>query len=97
MQLRNSGTISQNDDEWKMEIGHNDQRKLEKCLTLNEKTVQSFIFFAGGFETTSTTMSCCLYELCKAHEIQREVHAKIDPVLKKYNGKLTYDSINEMK
>lgn len=87
VQLRKCGTIAQNDDEWKM----------GKCLTLNEMTAQSFIFFAGGFETTSTIMSFCLYELCKAQEIQRNVHAEIGTVLKKYNGKLTNDSITEMK
>lgn len=42
-------------------------------------------------------MSFCLYELAKAPEIQAKVHSEIDAVLKKHNGQLTYDAMNEMK
>lgn len=94
MQLRNSGTISQSDDDWKTQT---DQSSKQKHLTLNEMTAQSFIFFTAGFETTSTTISFCLYELSRASEIQRKVHDEIDSVLSKYDGKLTYDAMNEMK
>lgn len=103
MQLRNTGTIAQNDDEWKTEIDRTKQnsgraaRKIMKCLTLDEMTAQSFIFFTAGFETTSTTQSFCLYELAKAPEIQSKVHTEIDSVLEKHNGQLTYDSLSEMK
>lgn len=95
MQLRNSGTIAQSDDDWKTGIDKNNKEK--KCLTLDEMTAQAFIFFAAGFETTSTTMSFCLYELAKFPDVQNKAHAEIDEVLAKHNGQLTYDSMNEMK
>lgn len=98
MQLRNKGSITQNDDdEWKTEFECVKNDGSGKFLSLNEMTAQSFIFFAGGFETTSTTMSFCLYELAKATEIQKKIHDEIDQVLAKFNGELSYDSVSEMK
>lgn len=96
MQLRDSGSIAENDDEWQTNINENNSKK-GKCLTLQEMTAQSFVFFAAGFETSSTTQSFCLYELARAHDIQNIVHKEIDAVLSKYSGKLTYDAMNEMK
>lgn len=95
MQLRNSGTISQSDDDWKTQTDQSSKPK--EFLTLNEMTAQAFIFFTAGFETSSTTISFCLYELSKAPKIQKKVHDEIDSVLSKYDGKLTYDAMNEMK
>lgn len=97
MQLRDSGNITQNDDEWQTNICDGSDKKQGKCLTLMEMTAQSFIFFAAGFETTSTTMAFCLYELSKSQDIQRRVHEEIDAVLVKHHGQLTYDAMNEMK
>lgn len=98
LMLRDSGSITQNDDEWQTKINEtNNNDKPGECLTLSEMTAQSYIFFAAGFETSSTTMSFCLYELSKATDIQCKVHREIDAILSKYDGKLTYDALNEMK
>lgn len=97
MQLRDSGSIAENDDEWQTNINKNANKKPGHCLTLQEMTAQSFVFFGAGFETSSTTQSFCLYELAKSQDIQSKVHKEIDAVLSKYGGKLTYDAINEMK
>ncbi|KYB24705.1 cytochrome P450 6BK2 [Tribolium castaneum] len=66
-------------------------------LTLEEIAAQSFVFFIAGFETSSTTMTFALYELAKNQEIQSQVREEIDAVLKKHDGKITYDSIQDMK
>lgn len=95
IQLRNTGNISQNDDEWK--TNNDADNKNGKCLSLDEMTAQSFIFFAAGFETSSTAMSFCLYELSRLPDIQRKVYDEIVSVLSKYGGKLTYEAMNEMK
>lgn len=50
-----------------------------------------------GFETSSTTITFCMYELAKNREIQQRVHQEIDDVLKRHGGKITYESISEMK
>lgn len=92
VQLRNSGTVAL-DDEWDTVIKADES---QKTMTLNEICAQAFVFFAAGFETSSTTLSYCLYELAKNQEIQRRVHSEIDKVLKEYNGQLTYEAVSAM-
>lgn len=57
---------------------------------------QAFIFFAAGFETSSSATSFTLHQLAYHPEVQRKAQADIDRVLTKYNGKLSYDAIKEM-
>ncbi|XP_072941991.1 probable cytochrome P450 6a13 [Epargyreus clarus] len=63
----------------------------EICLA-----AQLFIFFAAGFETSSTATSFTLHQLAYHPNIQYEIQAQIDDILKKYDGKLCYDSVSEM-
>lgn len=92
VQLRNGIDISE-DDQWKIterEDGKHD-------LSLEEIAAQAATFFAAGFETSSTTLSFCMYEIAKRPDIQQRLHDEIDEVLERYNGQFTYDSLNEMK
>jgi cytochrome P450 family 6 len=41
----------------------------------------AFVFFIGAFETSSSTMALCLYELSKNPSLQRKVQLEIDTVL----------------
>ncbi|XP_001649311.2 probable cytochrome P450 6d5 [Aedes aegypti] len=91
IQLRNTGTVSV-DERWDVETSTN-----YKKLTIGEVAAQAHVFFLAGFETSSSTMSFCLYELAKNPEVQRKVQAEIDSVTALHGGKLTYDSINEMR
>lgn len=93
MQLRNGGSV-QSDGQWETAFGNELDNKQ---LSIDEVTAQAFVFYLAGFETTSTTMSFCLYELAKNPEIQQKVHEEIDTVLKKHNGAVTYESVSEMK
>ncbi|KAF2896691.1 hypothetical protein ILUMI_09488 [Ignelater luminosus] len=65
-------------------------------LKMNELTAQAFIFFAAGFETSSTTLTFCLFELVQNPKLQDKVREEIDIVLERYNGKLTYDAVIEL-
>lgn len=65
-------------------------------MSVEEIAAQAFLFFAAGFETSSSTLSFCLYELAKNPEVQKKVHEDIDRVLKKHNGEITYESVSEM-
>jgi cytochrome P450 len=64
---------------------------------MNSLAAQAFVFFLGGYETSSTTMTFCLYELSLHQDIQDRLREEIDDVLQKYDGKLTYEGIQEME
>jgi len=64
---------------------------------MDELAAQVFIFFIGGFETSSTTMSFCLYELAINPDIQQLVQDDIDNVLQKHDGEITYEAIQQME
>ncbi|KAL4717198.1 hypothetical protein ACJJTC_017085 [Scirpophaga incertulas] len=59
-------------------------------------TAQVFVFFAAGFETSSSATSYTLHELAYNPEIQAKAQAEIDRVLAKHDNKLSYDAIKEM-
>jgi cytochrome P450 family 6 len=64
-------------------------------LTLDEIAAQAFVFFTGGFESTSLTITSALYELAKNPEMQDKLRAEI---LDKCGGEeMTYESLSEMK
>ncbi|XP_078034045.1 uncharacterized protein LOC144468454 [Augochlora pura] len=68
-----------------------------KELTIEDMTAQAFIFFFGGFESTSTLMCFAAYEVGVNPEIQRRLQEEIDDVLEKSNGEVTYEAVNDMK
>ncbi|XP_013191571.1 cytochrome P450 6B6 [Amyelois transitella] len=57
---------------------------------------QVFVFFAAGFETSSSATSFTLHQLAYYPEVQKKVQQDIDKVLAKYDDKLCYDAIKEM-
>lgn len=65
-------------------------------LTIQEIVSQSFIFFVAGYETSSSTMMFCLFELAKRPEIQSLARKHIVEVLKKHDGELTYECLQDM-
>lgn len=69
-----------------------------ECITVNEIASHAFLFFLAGFETTSTVLVYCLYELALGDQkyIQNLAREEITTVLKKYDGNLCYEAIGEM-
>jgi len=66
-------------------------------VTMDVIAAQAFVFFVAGFETTSTTMTFCLYELARNPDIQERVRNEIDTVLERHGGNITYEAISEME
>lgn len=60
------------------------------------KIAQCYLFFAAGFETTSTALAYIMMELALNKSIQNKVRDEIIETLEKYNGQITYDSVKEM-
>lgn len=67
-------------------------------LELNDKLLvaQVFIFFAAGFETSSSATSFTLHQLAFNPEVQKKVQDEIDRVLSKHDKKLSFDAIKVM-
>lgn len=92
VQLRNNGTV-QLDDQWETVITNDNCKQ----ISVKELAAHAYLFYIAGFETTSATMSYCLYEMANNQEIQRKAQEEIDAVLERNGGKMTYESLNEMK
>nr|QBA57460.1 CYP6AB53 [Heortia vitessoides] len=58
---------------------------------------QAFVFFAAGFETSSSTSSFTLHQLAFHPEAQEKCQKEIDEVLQKYENKLCYEAVKDMK
>lgn len=87
-----------------MECGKIDGHDSDETNELNFKldflsvTAQAFVFFIAAFETTSSTMALCLYELTKNPELQRKVQKEIDDVFKAETTEMiSFDSMSELK
>lgn len=57
---------------------------------------QCFVWFIGGYETSSITITFTLYELAQNLEVQKKAQEEIDTILSKHDGNLTYDVLQEM-
>jgi cytochrome P450 family 6 len=94
IEIKNKGTL---DTEGKTNGTSEADNVNDAGLTMNETAAQAFVFFAAGFETSSTAMSFCLYELAMNRDIQERVQKEIDAALRKYEDKITYEAIQEME
>ncbi|KAK9696686.1 Cytochrome P450 [Popillia japonica] len=77
--------------------GKNENETSGSGLTMEELAAQAFVFFLAGFETSSTLMNFCLYELSQNEDVQEKARKDILDTLRKHGGEITYDSVMEMK
>ncbi|EZA59932.1 Cytochrome P450 6a2 [Ooceraea biroi] len=57
---------------------------------------QSFVFFAAGFETSSTTIAFAMYELARNHKVQEKLRDEMKQILSSCsNGTISYDDIKK--
>ncbi|XP_046999428.1 cytochrome P450 6k1-like [Schistocerca americana] len=93
IQLKNKGCVDSDKQRERREGDEDDTWK----LSIDDVAAQAFVFFAAGFETSSTTMSFALHELAHHPGIQTRLQEEIDTVLKQNNGQITYDAVNSMQ
>ncbi|XP_068081311.1 cytochrome P450 6k1 [Anabrus simplex] len=89
VQIKNKGRID--DDTSIIRVGGVNLEYTEEDITAHALT-----FFIDGFETSSVALSFALYELALNPEVQTKLRMEVDSVLKKHNGKLCYEAIQEM-
>lgn len=65
-------------------------------LTFDEMCAQALLFYSAGYETSSSTLSYCLFELARNPDVQRRVQHELDAVLQKHNGVITYEAVQDM-
>lgn len=93
IQLKNKGAITdlinENEDIYNKTVDG-------EVMTLDQIAGQCLLFFNAGFETSSTTVSFALLELAKHQNIQKKLRAEIQEVLRKHNGILSYEALQDM-
>ncbi|XP_075169602.1 putative cytochrome P450 6a21 [Haematobia irritans] len=78
-----------------MDLQEAGEKEQKVSLTLEEMAAQAFVFFIGGFETSSSTMGFTLYELAQNEDIQQKMREEINEVFDA-EGKVTYEAIHEL-
>ncbi|XP_046466088.1 probable cytochrome P450 6a14 [Neodiprion pinetum] len=91
IQLMNKGYI-ENDDKKLSQLSEFDSQK----ITALEGAAQAFVFWLAGFETSSSTVTNCLYELALHQDIQDKVAEEANRVLGEFGG-MSYNGVKEMR
>jgi len=64
-------------------------------MTIDLLAAQCFVFFAAGFETSSSVLSFSMYELALHPEIQERARQEVESKMKEHGG-LTYQALQDM-
>ncbi|XP_049291116.1 probable cytochrome P450 6a13 [Anopheles funestus] len=66
------------------------------ALTMKELMAQAFGFFLAGYETSSSNVTLCLYELALNEELQERARASVQQAIQKH-GAITYEALTDME
>jgi cytochrome P450 family 6 len=94
LQLKNQGYLSvdkNNEEQTEKTEAPEDHKK----LSMDQLAANVFLFFAAGFETSSSTLSFCLFELARNPEIQKKIQEEVDKVFT--SDEITYDMLSDLK
>ncbi|KAF4522250.1 hypothetical protein B566_EDAN009094 [Ephemera danica] len=92
IEIKEKGRLSSEDGS----DNHDDSTNTKIEWTNDDVVAQALVFFVAGFETSSTLMSFALLELAIHPEVQETLQKEIDEVLQRYDGKPSYQSLQEM-
>lgn len=77
------------------EIG---KKNVNRIWNDDEIVAQCFLFFVGGFETTSMMLTLASYELSVNPNVQEKLHQEIDAMNDQLGeNRITYESLQKMK
>ncbi|CAH0561307.1 unnamed protein product [Brassicogethes aeneus] len=94
LQLKNRGVVS---DDGKIFPQNDGEKNSDTFITFNQLAALCFGFYFAGFDSSANVISYAIFELASNPDVQKKLQAEIKEVLGKYDGELTYDSLNEMK
>lgn len=81
-----------------VEESHIGTKQVKRVWTDDELAAQCFIFFAAGFDTSSTLLSFVAHELAANQDIQQRLYEEVCEVEKMLAGKpLSYDVLQKMR
>ncbi|CAH1369190.1 cytochrome P450 6k1-like [Tenebrio molitor] len=75
-----------------LQLKNNDEQFMDGDILV----AQAVMFFAAGFETSSSTMAFALYELAHHPDIQNKLRHEINVISEKHGG-INFDSLKEME
>lgn len=61
-----------------------------------EITANAFFLFLAGFESVSTSLSLCLYELAQRKDYQDKVREEIRSKLAQHGGNINNDYVSDL-
>lgn len=80
-----------------IELKNADNKDKSEDLSMDMLIAQAAVFFSAGFETSSATQSFILYEVARHQDVQEKLRAEISDMLVRTEGKVTYDSVMDVK
>lgn len=95
IELMKYGYIKEQQSNQEEGVEKESEEKVIENVNIEFAAAQAFVFFAAGYETSSSTITYCLYQLALNPEIQETVRLEIKSVISNYDD-LNYDSIAEM-
>ncbi|XP_013112032.2 probable cytochrome P450 6a21 [Stomoxys calcitrans] len=78
-----------------MDLKNGEGKEKGISMSLEEMAAQVFVFFIGGFETSSSTMGFALYELALNQDIQQKLRYEINEIFNA-EGTTTYEALHDL-
>ncbi|XP_046981040.1 cytochrome P450 6k1-like [Schistocerca americana] len=110
IQLKNQGSIQRDADDaadgpddgdaaLALPVSDADEDVLRRKFDFSgdDLLAQAAIFFVAGFETSSSTMTFCLYELALQPDLQARLRNEIRDHLQRAGGRFSYNMIHDMR
>jgi len=93
IELRNTGKINLDDELWQ---GQSVAESI-KSMSIDTIAGQAFLFYVAGYDSTASAAAFTIFELAKNPDVLKKLMDDIEQTLDKHDGKITYESLQDMK